>query len=66
VRVEDNRHPRIAKRDELPAFPRTVNIFSGVLLSPFMDYVQKDLGYATDRPYTQALLRFFHMRERRA
>lgn len=45
-------NPTPEKRDELGVLTRTINIFSGVLLSPFMDYVQKDLGYATERPYT--------------
>jgi carboxypeptidase C (cathepsin A) len=30
---------------------RSVTILSGVLLPPFMDYVRKDLGYVTNRPY---------------
>jgi carboxypeptidase C (cathepsin A) len=50
--TQPSENPSPGKRDALPALPRTINIFSGVLLSPFMDYVQKDLGYATDRPYT--------------
>jgi carboxypeptidase C (cathepsin A) len=45
-------NPTPEKRDEFGVLARTINIFSGVLLSPFMDYVQKDLGYATERPYT--------------
>lgn len=45
-------NPTPEKRDELGVLTRTINIFSGVLLSPFMDYMQKELGYATERPYT--------------
>jgi len=50
AQASDNPTPE--KRDELGVLTRTINIFSGVLLSPFMDYVQKDLGYTTERPYT--------------
>ncbi len=46
----DNAAPE--KRDEFGVAPRTLNVLSGVLLPPFMDYVQKDLGYGTERPYT--------------
>ncbi|HXI08040.1 MAG: S10 family peptidase [Bradyrhizobium sp.] len=45
-------NPTPEKRDELGVLTRTINIFSGVMLSPFMDYMQKELGYATERPYT--------------
>jgi carboxypeptidase C (cathepsin A) len=44
-------NPTAEKRDELGVSPRTLNILPGVLLPPFMDYVQKDLGYVTERPY---------------
>jgi carboxypeptidase C (cathepsin A) len=30
---------------------RSVNILTGILLAPFMDYVRDTLGYVTDRPY---------------
>ena len=50
AQASDNPTPE--KRDELGVLTRTVNIFPGVLLSPFLDYVQKDLGYVTERPYT--------------
>lgn len=43
--------PAPEKRDMWDIAPRTINVFTGVLLPPFMDYVQKDLGYATERPY---------------
>jgi len=46
----DNPNPE--KRDVYDIAPRTLNVLSGVLLPPFMDYVQKDLGYTTERPYT--------------
>jgi carboxypeptidase C (cathepsin A) len=49
AQASDNPTPE--KRDELGALARTINIYSGVLLAPFMDYVQKDLGYVTERPY---------------
>jgi carboxypeptidase C (cathepsin A) len=49
AQASDNPTPE--KRDELGVFTRTINIFSGVLLAPFMDYVRRDLGYVTERPY---------------
>jgi carboxypeptidase C (cathepsin A) len=30
---------------------RSLTVMTGILLSPFMDYVRTDLGYATDRDY---------------
>jgi carboxypeptidase C (cathepsin A) len=30
---------------------RSINILTGILLAPLMDYVRGDLGYVTDRPY---------------
>jgi carboxypeptidase C (cathepsin A) len=38
-------------RDTWAVANRTINILPGVLLPPFMDYVQRDLGYTTERPY---------------
>lgn len=49
--TQANDNPTPEKRDELGVFDRSLTILAGVLLPPFMDYVQKDLGYATDRPY---------------
>jgi carboxypeptidase C (cathepsin A) len=49
TQASDNPTPE--KRDDLVVSPRSLTILSGVLLPPFMDYVQKDLGYATERPY---------------
>jgi carboxypeptidase C (cathepsin A) len=49
AQVKDNPTPE--KRDELGVFDRSLTILSGVLLAPFMDYVRKDLGYVTNRPY---------------
>jgi len=49
TQASDNPTPE--KRDDLVYAPRSLTVLSGVLLPPFMDYVQKDLGYATDRPY---------------
>jgi len=39
------------ENEELGVFDRSLTILGGVLLAPFMDYVRKDLGYASDRPY---------------
>jgi carboxypeptidase C (cathepsin A) len=44
-------NPTPEKRDDFGAFDRSVVILPGVLLPPFMDYVQKNLGYVTERPY---------------
>jgi len=44
-------NPAPEKRDDFGISPRTFNVLSGVLLPPFMDYVRKDLAYATERPY---------------
>ena len=49
TQVSDNPTPE--KTDELGVFDRSLTILSGVLLAPFMDYVRKDLGYVTNRPY---------------
>ena len=49
AQASDNPTPE--KKDELGAFDRSLNILSGVLLAPFTDYVRKDLGYVSDRPY---------------
>ncbi|MFO1313049.1 MAG: hypothetical protein U1F41_13395 [Burkholderiales bacterium] len=50
TQASDNPTPE--KRDELGVFDRSLTILGGVLLPPFMDYVRKDLGYVTIRPYT--------------
>ena len=39
------------KRDEYGARPRSLSILTGVLQPPLIEYLQKDLGYVTDRPY---------------
>jgi carboxypeptidase C (cathepsin A) len=44
-------NPTPEKRDEYGARPRSLSILTGVLQPPLMDYLQKDLGYVTDRPY---------------
>ncbi len=49
--TQPGENPTPEKRDELGAMPRSLSILTGVILPPFMDYVQKDLGYVTDRPY---------------
>jgi carboxypeptidase C (cathepsin A) len=48
TQASDNPTP---EKDELGVFDRSLTILGGVLLAPFMDYVQKDLGYVTNRPY---------------
>lgn len=48
TQVSDNPTP---EKEELGVFDRSLSILGGVLLAPFMDYVQKDLGYVTNRPY---------------
>jgi carboxypeptidase C (cathepsin A) len=49
TQASDNPTPE--KKDELGVFDRSLNILGGVLLPPFMDYVRKELGYVTNRPY---------------
>ncbi len=49
TQASDNPAPE--QRDEYAIPPRSLSILSGVLLPPFMDYLQKDLGYITERPY---------------
>ena len=49
TQASDNPTPE--KKDELGVFDRSLTILGGVLLPPFMDYVRKDLGYVTQRPY---------------
>ena len=49
--TQANDNPTPEKRDELGVFDRSLTILAGVLVPPFMDYVGKDLGYATNRPY---------------
>ncbi|MCU0502643.1 MAG: peptidase S10 [Anaerolineae bacterium] len=49
TQASDNPVPE--KRDEVGAAPRSFSVLSGVLLPPFIDYVQRDLGYTTERPY---------------
>lgn len=48
--AQASENPKPEKGD-LQAFDRTISVFTGVLLPPFMDYVQKDLGYVSARPY---------------
>ncbi len=49
TQASDNPTPE--KKDELGVFDRSLTVLGGVLLPPFMDYVRKDLGYVTNRPY---------------
>jgi carboxypeptidase C (cathepsin A) len=37
--------------EELGVFDRTVSVFGGALLPPFLDYVRNTFGYVSDRPY---------------
>lgn len=48
TQVSDNPTP---EKDELGVFDRSLTILGGVLLPPFMQYVQQDLGTAIPRPY---------------
>lgn len=48
TQASDNPTP---EREELGVMDRSLTVLSGVLLAPFMDYVAKDLGFVTDRPY---------------
>jgi carboxypeptidase C (cathepsin A) len=48
TQASDNPMPQ---SEELGYFDRTLTVLGGVLLAPFMDYVRKDLGFVTDRPY---------------
>jgi carboxypeptidase C (cathepsin A) len=41
----------VPESEEMEVLDRSLTVLSGVLLPPFMDYVAKDLGYVTDRPY---------------
>jgi carboxypeptidase C (cathepsin A) len=48
TQMSDNPTP---EREDLGVMDRSLTILSGALLPPFMDYVAKDLGYVTERPY---------------
>ena len=48
TQASDNPTPQ---SEELGYFDRTLTVLGGVLLPPFMDYVRKDLGFVTERPY---------------
>jgi carboxypeptidase C (cathepsin A) len=48
TQVSDNPTPQL---EELGVLDRSLTILGGVLLAPFMDYVRKDLGFVTERPY---------------
>jgi carboxypeptidase C (cathepsin A) len=48
TQASDNPTP---ESEELGVMDRSLTILSGALLPPFMDYVAKDLGYVTKRPY---------------
>jgi carboxypeptidase C (cathepsin A) len=41
----------VPESEEMEVLDRSLTVLSGVLLAPFMEYVAKDLGYITDRPY---------------
>lgn len=48
TQASDNPTP---ENEEPGVLDRSLTVLSGVLLAPFMEYVAKDLGYVTDRPY---------------
>jgi carboxypeptidase C (cathepsin A) len=48
TQATDNPRPQ---EQGLGILDRSLTILSGLLLAPFMDYVGKDLGYVTTRPY---------------
>lgn len=48
TQVSDNPTPQ---SEEIGIFDRSLTMLGGVLLAPFMDYVRKDLGFVTERPY---------------
>jgi len=48
TQASDNPRP---EEQALNILDRSITILSGVLLPPFMEYVRKDLGYVTNRPY---------------
>lgn len=48
TQASDNPMP---DKQELGVLDRSLTVLGGVLLAPFMDYVRKDLGYVTNRPY---------------
>ncbi|MFY7744411.1 MAG: S10 family peptidase [Erythrobacter sp.] len=48
TQMSDNPVP---ESEEMEVLDRSLTVLSGVLLPPFMDYVAKDLGYVTERPY---------------
>jgi carboxypeptidase C (cathepsin A) len=48
TQASDNPTPQ---SEELGVFDRSLTVLGGVLLAPMMDYIRKDLGYVTDRPY---------------
>jgi carboxypeptidase C (cathepsin A) len=49
TQVSDNARP---EEQGLGVLDRSLTILAGMLLSPFVDYVRKDLGHVSDRPYT--------------
>ena len=48
TQVSDNPTPQ---EQGLGVLDRSLTVLGGVLLAPFMDYVRKDLGYTSNRPY---------------
>jgi len=48
TQASDNPTP---DKQGLGVFDRSLTVLGGVLLAPFMDYVRKDLGHASNRPY---------------
>lgn len=46
--ASDNPKPQ---DEAIGVFDRSLNVLSGILLAPFMDFVRVDLGYTTERDY---------------
>lgn len=47
--VSDNPKP---EKGEMAVFDRTISVFGGVILPPFLGYLREDLGYTSKRNYT--------------
>ncbi len=61
TQASDNPNPE--KRDTIENV-KSISVLTGILLAPFMDYIQKDLGYLTDRPYNVLALEVSAMFDR--
>jgi len=61
TQASDNPNPE--KRDTIENV-KSISVLTGTLLAPFMDYVQQDLGYVTERPYNVLALEVSAMFDR--